>query len=369
MTKKALHLAAGLLLSISAFAQEKDTRPFHIGLIYPISSNGINAEDYVNYCSINAIAGLSGGERGFCASGLGNVIMGCAGGFTAAGFVNIIKDESKGTQVAGFMNSIGSGAQGLQAAGFMNLTSSGRGTQLAGFANITPGNMEGFQAAGFMNLSCNTGVQIAGFMNIAGNVSGLQTAGFTNIAGDVNTQISGFLNVAGKVKGTQIGFINVAEENDNPIGVVNIIKNGEKNIGITVDESLTTLATFRSGGKNLYGIIGAGYNLRHNDILWALETGLGVHAPISKSFRLNFELVASSLTNFYEDTYLKASVRALPSLMLTDRWEIFAGPTFTFTEYSVYDDGLEANYVWSNTHWDSFFGLHFGAIGGVQFHL
>lgn len=367
MTKKALHLAAGLLLSISTFAQE--TRPFHIGLIYPVSSNGINAKDYTNYCSIHAIAGLSGGERGFCAAGLGNIVSGCATGFTAAGFANIIQEHASGAQVAGFMNCIGSDADGVQAAGFMNLASSGSGAQMAGFANITPGNYKGFQAAGFMNLSCNTEVQIAGFMNAASKVEGLQVAGFMNVAGDANTQIAGFINVAGKVKGTQIGFINIAEENDNPIGIVNIVRNGEKSLGVTVDESLTALATFRSGGKNMYGIIGAGYNMKHDDILWALETGIGMHANISKSFRINFEVVASSLTNFYEDAYFKSSVRALPSLMVTDRWEIFAGPTFTFTEYDVHNDGLEANYLWSNTSWNSFIGFHFGAMGGVQFHL
>lgn len=354
MIRKIHNVTAALLLSLTSFAQETKTSPFHIGILYPISSNGIHAADYINSCSIHAIAGLSGGERGFCASGFANVIAGSASGFVAGGFANIIKEEAKGAQVAGFMNCTGSSAEGLQAAGFMNLASNGSAAQLAGFTNVVAGNMEGFQGAGCMNIAANADVQVAGFINVANNV---------------HTQIAGFINVAKKVKGTQIGVINIAEENKNPIGIVNIIKNGEKNIGITVDESLTTMTTFRSGGRNLYGIIGAGYNMKNAQLLWAVETGLGVHAPISKNFRLNFEISASSLTDFTEDAYFKSSFRAFPSLMITDRWEVFAGPTFNFIEYSIYNEGLDGSYFWSDTNWGSFYGFSFGAIGGVQLHL
>ena len=81
-------------------------------------------------------------------------------------------------------------------------------------------------------------------------------------AGDIKgSQIAGFMNIARKVKGVQIaGFINIADSSATPIGLINIIRNGEKSISISADETLTWLLSFRSGGKILYGIVGGGYH-------------------------------------------------------------------------------------------------------------
>jgi hypothetical protein len=85
--------------------------------------------------------------------------------------------------------------------------------------------------AGFANVAREvTGPQFAGFSNVARNIVGSQFSGFINTAEDVKgSQFAGFINVARKVSGVQVsGFINVADSSDYPLGIINIIRNGEK---------------------------------------------------------------------------------------------------------------------------------------------
>jgi len=78
-------------------------------------------------------------------------------------------------------------------------------------------------------------------------------AGFINVSGNAGTQIGGFMNIAKKVKGVQIaGFLNIADSSDYPIALINIIRNGERSIGLSTDETLTNLVTFRSGKQIIW---------------------------------------------------------------------------------------------------------------------
>ncbi|MBS1597570.1 MAG: hypothetical protein JST75_05055 [Bacteroidetes bacterium] len=301
----------------------------HIGLVYPISSNGTNAGEFTNSFSLHAIGGYSKNEIGFALSGMSNVIV----------------DSASGVQIAGFSNHIQNKAHGVQCAGFMNLVK-----------NETDG------------------VQVAGFLNKTGSLKGVQAAGFINKSGDVNTQAAGFINIARKVKGVQVaGFINIADSSDYSIGIINLIKHGEKGIGVTVDETTTTLLSFRSGGRIMYGIIGAGYNFKNkNAQLFAWEAGIGAHIPISYQFRINAEATLLSLDDFNKKgDYYKSSLRILPAIRLGDHIELFAGPTLNFVHYSN-DLGkdLVTRYQWSKTTSDNHFqGLYVGLIGGVQISL
>jgi hypothetical protein len=369
----------------TAFAQAELRSPLHIGFIYPISSNGAMARDYTNTISLHAIAGMSKSEEGFCGSGVANMIMDDAKGVTAAGFANFIHDSAKGAQLAGFLNYVNNHAEGLQAAGFMNLTGSARGAQLAGFGNISLKQAEGAQLAGFINIAETTHMQGAGFINIAEQVRGPQVAGFANVAvkapsqiagfvnvaGEVNTQVAGFANVAGKVKGVQVaGFLNIADSSEYPIGLVNIIGNGEKSLGVTVDEGLTTIVALRSGSRRLYGIIGAGYNFRNgNNTLYALEAGLGAHFPVTKNFRINLEGSCTSLSDLWNYSNLKSTIRIMPSVQIGSNLEMFAGPTINMM---VYDDDysgkdIVSSYIWSDNEWGYSYGFYIGATAGVQF--
>lgn len=280
----------------------------HIGLIYPVSTNGWEAASYSNSLSLHAIAGASGAETGVALAGVALIIKDSASGLLASGFANYVQHNARGTQLAGFMNS-------------------------------------------------------------AGSSKGVSMAGFINVSGDAGTQIGGFMNIAKKVKGVQIaGFLNIADSSDYPIGFVNIIRNGEKSIGLSTDETLTSLVTFRSGSRKLYGILGVGYNGKDKKDLYAWEGGMGAHFNIARDFRLNTEVVSIGLTDFKSGDYFRTSLRVLPAVRLGHRVELFAGPTFNYIRSEKGKGaGLVTHYLWSEKEPSGILhGLYFGATGGMS---
>jgi hypothetical protein len=341
-------------VSFSCFPQEKE-HGVNIGLVYPISTHGTQAGAYSNIFSLNALGGVSREECGF----------------TAAGIFNIIHGNALGFQVAGFSNFMGGFAEGFKAAGFINTYESARGFQAAGFANFAKKEITGMQAAGFMNKAGNFhGFQVAGFLNMAADVNGTQAAGYVNIAGDVDgSQFAGFINIAKRVKGVQVsGFINIADSSDYPIGIINIIKNGEKWIGLTTDDNLTTVIAFRSGGKKMYGIIGLGYNFQNSKQVFARQFGLGAHLVTLNNFRLNAEASVTALESFRRGDFGKFSMAVLPSLKLGSRLEIFAGPSLNFINTNT-EEGkkLINSYMWNDiNNKNRLNGLYIGYSAGIH---
>ena len=374
----------------SGTAQTKDK--IHVGFVYPLSTNGTHAPLDTNTLSLHVLAGVSAEERGLALSGFTNVVRNNTRGLLIAGFSNHVGKEIKGLAYAGFVNTYRT-AQGMQAAGFTNIASDSiQGLQIAGFLN-TAGDVKGMQGAGFVNVgkvingsqfagfgnvaSEVEGSQFAGFFNVsARSVSGSQLSGFANIATDVSgSQLSGFINVARKVKGVQLaGLINTADSSDHPIGLINVIKNGEKSIGIQADETQTVLLTFRSGGKSLYGIIAAGYNfkLSHDDYMFAYEAGLGAHLFRVQSFRLSTELSQQYLEDFNRGYYFKTSLRVMPSLKLGKTFELFGGPSLNLATTNTFEGrDLVDRYLWEhNNRWDAGFqGLYIGYLAGINIHI
>jgi hypothetical protein len=301
-----------------------DVKHINIGLIYPISTNGVQAKTYTNYFSLNAIAGLSRAETGL----------------SLAGFANVVLDSASGLQIAGFANVVGRN----------------NGVEIAGFGNFARRNSSGLQVAGFINASANAGTQAAGFINKAANA---------------DNQVSGFINIAKKVKGIQIaGFINIADSSDYPIAIFNFVKNGEKTIGVSTDETLTTLVSFRSGGRRLYGIAGLGYNHKGKRELTAWEAGLGAHLVSTERFRLNIEVVNVGLTDFKHGDWMKSSLRVLPAYRLGSRVEIFAGPSFNYLHArNGQGEDIVDHYLRSDRNSHCYYGLFFGATGGITISL
>lgn len=345
------------LCSATTFAQER-AHGVNVGLVYPLSTHGRHAGSYSNIFSLNAIAGVSRAEKAF----------------TLAGFSNIVREDASGFQVAGFANFIGGFAEGFKAAGFINKYQSGRGFQAAGFANLARRDITGMQVSGFINTVRDlNGFQAAGFINIAGgSIHGTQAAGYVNIAGDVKgSQIAGFINIAKKVQGVQIaGFINIADSSDYPIGIVNIIRNGEKWLGVTTDDNLTTLLAFRSGGRKLYGIIGIGYNFENTKHVFAAQYGLGAHLVGTRNFRLNAEATAITLENFKRGEFTKFSLSVLPAVQVGPL-EIFAGPSFNHVNTDTAEGRkLIDHYMWTDINSDNRLnGLYIGYTAGVQMRL
>lgn len=345
LSKQLLKGLACLLLSTAATTangQETSRPKSHLGLIYPISSNGSHAPLDTNNFSFHLLAGVSAAERGA----------------SIAGLSNIVRNDTKGFQLAGFSNHIGQGANGALVAGFLNTYRDGNAIAVAGFGNIATGNVKGAQFSGFINLS--------------GQNSGSQFAGFINKAKDVNgAQIAGFINIAKKVKGLQFaGFMNVADSSDYPIGIINLIKKGEKSISLTTDETLTTLLSFRSGGKVLYGIIGVGYNFKNSAEVYAFEAGLGAHLYQSNSFRLNAEITGTGLESFKPGEYFKTSFKLMPAIKISKNLEIFAGPSFNYLNTNTAAGrSLHKKYLsnWENKWGNNFQALYIGYGGGIQY--
>lgn len=367
-------LFLGLLISALNSQAQNSSFKVHVGFIYPISSNGKQAPLDTNNLSIHVIAGVSSVEKGFAFAGISNVVRNNTYGTLFAGFSNHVIKKAEGVLFAGFANTYGQG-NGAAFAGFANVAHGNvNGLQFAGFANIAK-NINGAQFAGFSNTAKNvTASQFAGFANTAENVKGSQFAGFINIAKNTKgSQFAGFINIAKKVKGVQIaGFINIADSSDYPIGIVNFVKKGEKSLGLSMDENQTTMLTFRSGGKVLYGILGVGYNFKNKDEVYAFEAGLGAHLLQSKMFRINAELTTSSLESFESGEYFRSSFKVFPALKLFKHLELFAGPSFNYTSTNSAEGlALTANHKNLKT-WQSKWSsrqqtLSIGYSGGLHF--
>ncbi|QNF34792.1 hypothetical protein HUW51_19430 [Adhaeribacter swui] len=315
-----LFLAAALV----AQGQTNEQRSIHVGLFYPISNHGVQAAQYTNVFSLNAIAGVSRAEKGL----------------TIGGVTNVIKENASGFQIAGVSNHLGGSSRGLLIAGVVNTYDSAAGFQVAGLTNIARNRVKG--------------AQLAGLINTAETVDGVQ--------------IAGLVNKAKKVKGVQLaGLVNIADSSDYPIGIINIIKNGEKSVGISIDETLTTLATFRSGGRVLYGILGVGYNFKNSDDKYALEGGIGAHIGKGKRFRVNAEAVTVNLSDFKKGNYSRSALRLMPAFKISPNLEIFAGPSVNFIQTNTPDGkSLTEHYIWDHTSGNNLKALYVGGTGGLQ---
>lgn len=364
-----------LFCSSIASAQNDSTRRVHLGFIYPISSNGQYAPLVSNDVSFHLLVGVSGSENNFCFSGISNVIAYNGKGLVVGGVINLVGGTMNGFELSGLSNINSGSVKGCQFAGFNNIADKLKGCQFSGFSNITAHSAQGLQVAGFSNISGDTldGCQVSGFINIAKKTKGTQIAGFSNIAKDVaGTQIAGFINIAKKVSGVQIaGFINIADSCEYPIGMINIIRNGDKSVGLSIDETKTSLLTFRSGSKKLYGILGVGYNLdKTNTSQYGTEFGIGARFSSNKQVRLNIEAAVLALSDFNKGVYMKSSLRLFPSIRIAQYVELFGGPTFSFINSPKnWSKKFDLSYVWSKYSRGTFYGMNIGVIAGIQYHF
>ncbi len=280
-----------------------------VSLFPPMSTNGTRAAMYTNDFSFNILAGVSQNERAFALAGLTNIVRGDATGFLSAGLANIVGGQ-------------------------------GRAVQFAGLTNLVGGDHVGAQFGGLVNVARDVdGAQFGGLVNVACDVEGAQFAGLANVAGDVRgLQIGGLFNVAKNVRGVQMaGLFNVARRSDYPIGIVNVIKEGEMGVAVGYNEIGTTSLTLRSGGRVLYGIIGLGYNHRApRKEAASIMGGYGAHINIVPWLRINNELTVESIGIFsnHSDTF-KAGYALLPAFRPVRQIEIFGGPSINFMQSNV----------------------------------
>jgi hypothetical protein len=310
-------------------AQSNDGDPhsvIHVSFVPPLSTNGGRAPQYTNDVSLNIIAGISKNERVFSAAGVGNIVLNDANGF----------------QTAGAFNAIGGG---------------GRGMLSSGAVNLVRGDYTGAQFAGAVNFSRDmpSGAQFAGAVNLARDLRGAQFSGAINVARDVDgAQIAGAVNVARDVRGVQIGVVNVARSNDYPIGLVNIIRDGEMAVGFGYNDIGTASVNFRSGGRVLYGILGMGYNHRAmDDGAFALTGGMGAHINVAPWMRIKNEITHESIWNgnswrANNHLYTSKSGYALMPAFRFGRFEVFGGPSINYMRTNDADmyDLFPKNSLW-----------------------
>lgn len=300
-----------------AFAQTDDNKraSFQLSFISPVGTNGTHSAEYTNRYSLNLLVGVSKNEECFTLGGLSNVIL----------------NDAKGVQIAGLSNYVGN---------------KGEGVQWAGLANMNKGKFHGLQVAGLFNTAADvSGVQIGGLLNIAKNVKGVQLA----------------------------GLVNIAENSDVPIGLINIIKNGEMGIAVTYDGIGNTIASFRSGGRYTYGILGVGYNHKIKKNGLVAEAGFGAHIPVVKWFRINNELKATTI-GYYNDyksdkPVFNAGYCLLPAFKIGRHFELFAGASINYIETKNQNAGnvFPRHSLWKGDNSAKFQQVYIGYQGGVQF--
>lgn len=313
-------------------------------LMWLLCNFSLTAQDnkYQNLPSLNLLLGISYNEPCFTFSPLCNIILNNASGVQFAGLTNHIKNSGKGVEFAGLVNTA-SHFKGLQFAGFTNIADHATGLQFAGLSNTATKYIRG--------------VQFAGIVNTAGDVNGIQFAGFVNIAK--------------KVRGVQFAtLVNVADTCDCPIGIINIIRNGEKGIALTYDinGTGTGIVSFRSGGKYTYGIIGVGINHRiDGDNKIAIEAGYGVHIPVFEWFRIDNELKATTIGTA-ENSINNFSYSLLPSFIINRHYNIFAGVSinylFTQSSNTLFDP---CSQLWAKDSNNSHQELYISGQIGVQY--
>ena len=278
---------------------EYEIRPFHLGFIYPVSTNGIEAGKYVNNFSVHILAGYSAGLDGIEFSGVGNVEKDFVKGIQFAGVANLTGKKVDGIQFSGATNITGGHVKGAQFAGAVNITAgNANGAFFAGAGNLINGYTEGGLFAGAINVVADSsqsaqfagatninlrslkGFQAAGALNISGDMKGSQVAGAANIVvGDITgLQLSGALNVARNVTGSQIGVLNIADSVSGvPIGILSIVRKGYHHFEVWGGESLHTNAAFKIGVRKFYNIFALTAILEPEQTGWGLGYGIGAN--------------------------------------------------------------------------------------------
>jgi hypothetical protein len=357
MKKVFLTLTSCVVATAVSFSQTDSSyySGFHFSFVYPLSTNGRQALKYTNGISVNLLAGISQNERAFTFGGLANIVRNNIAGFQFAGLYNHAGNNGNGFAWAGLANTVGNNYNGFLFAGLLNKSREMNGVQFAGLTNVA---------------TKTAGLQFSGLVNVVGDMDGLQFAGLVNVAKNVKgVQFAGLVNVAKNVKGFQFaGLVNVADSSDYPIAIINMIKNGEKSIALSYDETGNVTVSFRSGGKVTYGIIGIGYNHKAGKPSGLVEGGFGAHINCASRFRIHNEItivnfISSKNTTFKTGYHLKAAYKFLPHA------EIFAGPSINYmqTKDDNHTSMLPRNALWKNNGDSKFQQVFIGYQLGVQY--
>jgi hypothetical protein len=174
-----------------------------------------------------------------------------------------------------------------------------------------------------------TGLQAA-VANFSGGESFGAQIGVLNIGGDITGAQVGVLNIASRVTGTQVGLLNISQSNDNPVGLLNIVRKGQVNFALWTNETSIINLALKLGGSHVYSILLGGVNPRgtKGEIHVSYGLGLGV--------RLAFGRWYGELEGTYETLYrlnspideylLSTGLHLNVGYHLFEKLSVFAGP-------------------------------------------
>ena len=316
--------------------------PFQMSLTPGLSSQGMFNSQMINKFSLNLLGGYTAGVDGFEAAGIFNINQKDVRYFQMAGAVNVVGGNATGVQVAGISNKVLKKVRGVQVAGVVNHSKEEvQGVQVAGVINQADSE-SAHQVAGLINRSKVTeGFQVAGLSNwVEDHSRGLQVAGlFNRASGTAHHQLAGLVNKAGTIKGLQLaGLINIAESSDYPVALLNFIKQGKKTLALQLNESAFTHMVFRSGGRVLYSVLGAGYKGWGTQPMYSLETGIGWYLIDRSTYSMDMELVAQAISDFKDLNYNTSSLRILNGIKIHSHLQLVVAPTFNLTTVDREED-------------------------------
>jgi len=359
-----------------------------VSLVPFVGSNGRLSGNVINDYSINFLGGYSLGTRQIELGFFFNLDRGDVRWLQIAGFGNMVGGNVYGIQTAGFFNLNAGNVTAVQVAGFANTNlGDGHGMQLAGFANTNLGDMNGVQVAGFSNFNNRSsyGVQIAGFGNVQrGNYKGSQFAGVTNMTTNKisGSQVSALFNYAKQVRGTQIGLINYTDSVGGvPVGLFSFVRNGYHKIEASADEVFPTNLAFRTGVRNFYTILMAGFkpeqSVQANDTsTWTFGYGLGTSRKLTRWLYLDLDITSQHVNNGSFTNALSLLNKAYMGLefQVAEKFSIAAGVTVngyltrtSFTEYPKLFTYYTPNAQSFDLGTDKNLALWFGAKVGLRF--
>ncbi|SDD49213.1 hypothetical protein [Niabella drilacis] len=337
--KHSILLPVFVIAGLKLVAQESAGKTVHLGLVTPISTQGRYARDISPAFALHILQGVNHDNKGASVAGLHTTLYGSNRGVMVSGLVNQVKGSNKGVAVAGLVNT----------------SRNGRGLQLAGLHNQEAGN-------GF--------IQVAGLSNYS-HYSLLQLAGLVNTSRHAGYQIAGLVNNAQTVKGIQLsGLINIADSSRYPIGILNFIKTGEKQLGLQVYDDVSAGIVLRTGSYKTYGIIGAGLarDKDQNSTVLQMETGLGYRIPLARGLRVNTEAVLLARTDVHNFIRHIESLRTLLGVKVTPAIELTVGPALYLTDQSD-SELFSGHYIWKIKKRESVLLVAPGAVAGINIRL
>ena len=319
-------LVAELIPSVNIVCVSDNKKSLTLGVLGNVVREDAYGLQIGGLC--NHVGDMGGGVA---IASLSNTSCGSYYGVQLCGLWNYTAFDAKGLMISGLGNWVNSGYDGLQLGGLANITRDARAIQVAGVTNISK-DVYGLQVGGLTNIAQDAyGLQLAGLFNVSHDLYGMQLAGLFNCAKDIyGLQFAGLVNVAKRARGVQFATIlNVAEESDFPIGLINIIKEGDKGVALTYDMLGNAVMSFRSGGKYTYGILGVGYNAQIEERL-VVEAGYGLQIPVCRWLDINNEFKATTMG--YNSGYTRSNFSYLlaPSLTLWRHCNLFAGASINY---------------------------------------